>query len=201
MPTENRVTAGRTDRCSEHPGTQSVASCDGCGRALCIACATPVRGLVYGAECLPADVADARTESPAPRPPSDPALRLAGIALGVATLATFLPWTRFGRGSGIFGAWNPTWAGVAAIAFALGALVWVVDRSRPGRIASARIAEALLVLAATGVAASVLALVRPPAFARPWLGHLVALAAGVIALGAAIAARRRAGAPRRPRLG
>ena len=106
-----------------------------------------------------------------------------------------LPWTRFGRGSGAFGAWNLTWSGAAALAFALGTLVWLFARTRTIRIAP----TVLVALAATGLAATVLALVRPPVFARPWVGLWIGVAGGLLALGASIVARRGASAAPRAR--
>jgi hypothetical protein len=100
----------------------------------------------------------------------------------------------------MFGAWDVSWAGLAAIAFALGAAAWVADRLRPSRFAGG----AATALAAVGVAASVIALARPPVFARPWIGHWLAIGGGTLALGAALIGRRArlpTVARRRPRLG
>lgn len=180
-----------------------MATCDGCGRSLCLACAIPVRGLVYGGECLPDDVAG-HAPSAIPAPPPDPAGRWTGIGLGIALIATFLPWTRFGRGSGGFGAWNATWAGCATVAFLIGALVWAVRRFRPGRM-SGVLDLALVGFAGLGLAATIMALLRPPTFARPWIGLWIAIAGGAVALAGAISILIRDGraarVPRRPRLG
>jgi hypothetical protein len=118
----------------------------------------------------------------------EPAVRWIGVGFIVAGVATFLPWTRFGRGSGMFGAWNLTWSGAAAIAFALGTLAWILTAARPSRPLGRGTVRLLLVIAAVGVTTTALALVRPPVFARPWLGLWIALAGGLLALGASIAA-------------
>ena len=51
MPPDERATKV-ADRCATHPGRPMAASCERCGRALCIGCAVPVRGVAYGPECL-----------------------------------------------------------------------------------------------------------------------------------------------------
>src|SRR6476661_9740002 len=76
--------AAKKGRCSIHSGEDSVAACDVCGRAVCIACAIPVRGSVVGQECLSEVLED---PPPAPDPPGPPprarAIALAGFILVV----------------------------------------------------------------------------------------------------------------------
>ena len=159
---------------------------------------------MFGAECLPDEVAEDVTPPP-PRAPLDPVGRWTGVWLLVALAATFLPWTRFGRGSGSFGAWNATWAGCAGAAFLLASVLWTLLRLRPGRWHGRLLHLALAGLTATGLIATILALLRPPAFARPWIGPWVAIAAGTLALAGAVAMivrdRRGTPVPGRARLG
>ena len=104
--------AARKGRCSIHSGEDSVAVCDVCGRALCIACAIPVRGSVVGQECLSEVLED---PPPAPDPPGPPP-RARAIALGGFLLvvgSSILPWARYGDASGTLGAWTLHWSLVA----------------------------------------------------------------------------------------
>src|SRR4029450_8674910 len=94
------------DRCDRHPGSPAVARCSGCGRPMCLACSTPVRGENFGSECL-ADVLgpDAGDTGDPSTPRPDRAVRwLALAAFGLAVLATALPWSRVRRGSRALGA-------------------------------------------------------------------------------------------------
>jgi peptidoglycan/LPS O-acetylase OafA/YrhL len=176
MPTEVVKT---TDRCELHPGNPTVARCDTCDRALCLVCATPVRGQVFGPECLPFDVAD---EAPAPprRPPMPRRWLALGIALTVVVAATFLPWTRFGQASGWFGAWGwpLRWSMLAAVAGSAALAVWLVRRRRPGR----GVALVLEVLGAAACLGTVLAIVNPPPFTKAALAPWIVLAAGFVAV-------------------
>ena len=109
--------ATRKGRCSIHPGEDSVAVCDVCGRTLCIGCAIPVRGSVVGQECLAEVVED---PPPAPPPPGPP-LRARAVAAGGFLLvlgASILPWARYGDASGWLQAWTPHWS-LLAVASAL----------------------------------------------------------------------------------
>src|SRR6266446_4891571 len=104
MPPEDRTTK-TVDRCELHPGAATVATCGGCGRALCITCAVPVRGEVFGNECLPPDLDPAGTALDSSAPLMPRPVLAAGACWILALAATLLPWMRFGTGSGAFGAW------------------------------------------------------------------------------------------------
>jgi hypothetical protein len=166
-----------------------VARCDGCGRTLCLACATPVRGGALGAECLQRAIGP---DAPAPDAlPS--ALRSPGVlalaAFGLAVVATFLPWSRFGPGSGAFGAWSrsPRWSLVVAVAASAG-LALAAGRARLPRTG---VWDAVLAGAGVVVAAgSALALLAPPDFASPWIGPWVALGGGIGAVATSLAGLR-----------
>jgi hypothetical protein len=173
------------ERCHVHPGAAAVATCEACGRPVCLPCAVPVRGIVVGLECLPDDV---RTGGGDPEPARRPAgLTVAGVALGVALVATLLPWTRQGRWLGAW-AWpfrtDFPWSMVAAPAALLACVVWWAGRRRdPVR----RAAAAVAVLAAIVAVGAYLAIDRPPEFSRPWVGPYLAGAAGLVGLGACLA--------------
>ena len=161
---------------------------------MCLACSTPVRGRAFGSECLP-DVlgSDAPTtlEPAGARP--DGAIRLiTAVAFGVAVLATTLPWSRFGPGSGAFGAWTRTgrWSMLAALAAVAGLVLAIVSL---GRAEPSRARDLACTFFGGWVAlASALSLIFPPAFSRPWLGPWVGLASGVLACAASVAAARAA---------
>jgi hypothetical protein len=106
-------------------------------------------------------------------------------------LSTALPWSRFGPGSGPFGAWDgpARWALVAAVVATAGALIWLAESALGrGRLP----ADGLLAgLGAATALAAAMAIWRPPPFTRPWLGPWVAIAGGIWALAAGAAAERR----------
>jgi hypothetical protein len=176
------------DRCDVHPGSPSVAMCDGCGRPMCLVCATPVRGRTLGVECLAEAIGPGLAS--AATPPEEPARfawLLIGAAFGVAMIATLLPWTRFGEGSGPFGAWGRAaqWSLVAAIGAAFGLIVWLLmSRARTQPLLLWLVVEAAL--GAAVALGSVLAAVRPPPFTRPWLGPWIGAPAGLLASAAAV---------------
>jgi hypothetical protein len=159
---------------------------------MCLACAIPVRGRTLGSECLATALGD---EAPAPevaaRTPSGERRTLARAGLVVAALATILPWSRFGPGSGAFGAWSadPLWSMVAAVVATVGLVLAVTqpmarERSRAWDLAC--LTTGLLV-----ILGSALALARPPAFASPWLGPWVAMIGGLLAAAGVTPALRR----------
>jgi hypothetical protein len=159
---------------------------------MCLACAIPVRGRTLGVECLAAALGeDAPVAEVAGREPGAAMRSLGRVAFAVGLAATMLPWSRFGPGSHPFGAWSspPRWsmlAAVSALASLLISAARPLDRAhRRAWDVAAAVAGILLV---TG---SVLALVRPPDFASPWLGPWVALGAGVLGSAASLEALRR----------
>jgi len=161
---------------------------------MCLACSTPVRGENFGSECLAdvlgPDAADA-TDPSTPRP--DRGVRtLALAAFGLAVLATALPWSRFGPGSGAFGAWTRSghWSLVAALA-AIGGLVITAARLR-SRLQELGWDVAIAGLGALVVVAALLSVLFPPAFSRPWLGPWFAVVFGAMACGTSILTARSA---------
>lgn len=166
-------------RCAAHPQRPVVAPCDGCGRPLCLACAIPARGRVLGACCLEAAIGPVPDAGrPGGRTPDALPARLVGASLAVATLATALPWTRFGAGSGAFGAWSRSfrWSMVAAMAAVVGLALWWL--ARRGRLGAGRLRPGFFgTLAGVGALGASLAIAHPPPFARPSLAPWLALAA------------------------
>ncbi|GBC87246.1 hypothetical protein HRbin12_01249 [bacterium HR12] len=193
MPAEERESRDRggpvrgAERCDLHPMRAVIARCEGCGRPLCLACAIPVRGAVLGLECLPEPLS---RPLPPPRPRPSP---LVGLSLGIAVVATAMPWSRFGPGSGAFGAWRggARWALAAAVAATLGAAVWLAE----GLLARVRrsATRTLPGFGAVVALASAMAIFEPPAFTRPWIGPWMALAGGLGCLATGLLASRRAG--------
>jgi hypothetical protein len=169
------------ERCSTHPARAAVASCDGCGRALCVSCAVPVRGAAFGAECLARVLGD---EEPVPTPasPSRSVLdRGIGLTLAVASIVTLMPWTRFGTGSRwLRGGWalDQRWSMLAAGASVLGLAIWFLAGRRHagvGRL-GALAAGTLVALGST------LAILNPPPFTKPAIAPWISLVAGVACL-------------------
>jgi asparagine N-glycosylation enzyme membrane subunit Stt3 len=153
----------------------------------------PVRGRVLGPECLEAAIGPDPSLPEIPqRDPGDRARIATAVCFTAAVVATALPWSRFGAGSGAFGAWSdtPAWSMLAAIAAVAGlalSLAGLFTRRGPA------IRDTLATLLGVAVvAACILALVRPRPFASPWLGPWVALGAAAGATAAAIVARKQA---------
>lgn len=158
---------------------------------MCLACTTPVRGKTFGAECLSTALgAEVAPIPETPRAvPRSAARRLALVAFGLAALATTVPWSRFGPGSGPLGAWirAPRWSVVAAIAAVLGLALALAQRNT--RVRTPAWDTALASLGALVAVASLLDLMFPPAFSHPWLGPWVAVWLGALACGASVVAR------------
>ena len=159
---------------------------------MCLPCATPVRGQTFGAECRvsvlgPEVAASADTE---PRHPDARARSVARIGFVLATLATVLPWSRFGPGSEAFGAWSRSgrWSVGAGIAALLGLAMSFAQRSSRLRTPGWDVAVAMLGAAVT--IGSLLSVAYPAAFSRPWLGPWVAAASGAVACAATVVAAR-----------
>jgi hypothetical protein len=115
---------------------------------------------------------------------------VAGVALLVALVATLLPWSRFGVGSDMFGAWGlePRWSLLAAVASGVGVLVWVA-RGRLGNGDRPWFDAALAVLGALTFVGALLAISRPPPFTHTGVGPWVAGVAGAVACAASLIAR------------
>jgi hypothetical protein len=162
--------------------------CHSCGRPLCLTCAIPVRGEVFGSECL-AEVLGPEWAGPPrgvpvrrPNAPFD----LTGAAFFAAVVSTVLPWTRFGAASGLFGAWGISpfqWSTFSALGATAGLLLWLCLRvaGRSGGRSGGCVLLALAVVAASG---SILHAYNPPPFTHPWLGPWVALGSAAVAAGA-----------------
>jgi len=159
---------------------------------MCLPCATPVRGKTYGSECLvsvlgPEVAASAETLV---RPSDARARSIARLGFALATVATVLPWSRFGPGSEAFGAWSRAggWSVLAAVAAVLGLVLSFAQRSR--RLRSPGWDLAVAMLGAAVLLGSLLSVAYPAAFSRPWLGPWVAAGAGALACGATVIAAR-----------
>jgi hypothetical protein len=161
---------------------------------MCLACSTPVRGRAFGSECLASvrgSDAPASVESGRVRP-ARPTRVVTLVAFAAAVIATTLPWSRFGPGSGAFGAWTRAgrWSLVAAAAGVTGLVLAILsfarpEPSRPRELACAILGGAVAIAAALSV-------LFPPAFSRPWLGPWVAFLSGMLACGATVVGLRSA---------
>jgi hypothetical protein len=181
--TARRETTARKGRCATHPGEVSVAECDVCGRALCIACAVPVRGSVVGQECL-AQVVEDPPPAPAPTRSLSPArlLLVGGFALTLA--ASILPWARYGDASGMLRAWTMHWSLLAVVAALGGVVVLMLRRRFPAD--QLLLSVVLVVLAALTLLGVLLHGVHPPPLSeRAPLGWgLAVLGSGAALIGA-----------------
>ena len=189
MPTDERSTKS-AERCSLHPGSAVVAICDGCGRSLCLACAVPVRGRVLGAECLAEALGpDAVPEEPEVVRTGSGRRGLAGAAFALAVLSTVLPWSRFGEGASIFGAWRgvPRWSAAAGLAALAGLVLWLWARRRGG---TTRADAAMAGLGGVVTVTALMAIVHPPYATHTSFAPWIAAAAGLAAATAALIARR-----------
>lgn len=174
-----------------HPASHAVATCDVCGRSLCLACAIPVRGQTLGSECLTAVLGP---EVPVPDlaypEPGATARAIVRWAFAFALIATLLPWSRSGVGSGAFGAWTdpPRWSTLGSAAAVAGLLVSVIRRYTP--LAGPAWDVGCAVAGALVAAGAALSIWHPPGFSAPWLGPWLALGAGILAGAASLAALR-----------
>jgi hypothetical protein len=182
--------AKSADRCATHPGVAAVARCTSCGRALCLTCALPVRGRVLGAECLPSDIVTDPVAVEPVSPGPGVGSRIAGIGISVAAAASLLPWTRFGTGSGLAGAWGAgRWSLLSAIAALAGTIAWVMTLALG---ATARwLWWAVAGFGSLAAAGALLAALNGPPLTKPALAPwLVAFAGGLAATGAALSVAR-----------
>ena len=170
--------------CERHPGSEVVATCEGCGRALCLRCAVPVRGTAYGDECLTEILGPNLAATPVPasrwRRPTQISI---GVGFAITTFASILPWQRFGQGAGILGAWglSPRYSVFCALLAIAGSLIWAsvapMRGRRPGRwwLPTLRATSVLV------IATAILHIARPPSIGPSWVGPWVAIAGGVVA--------------------
>jgi hypothetical protein len=173
-------TVARPSRCANHPGLARAALCSRCRRPLCISCAVPVRGTVFGPECLPEVLEDAPplTERPHSRIPLAHVLCVVGFGL-VAGLSA-LPWSRFGDASGILEAWRVHWSLLAVAAATAGFVASLVFWRRP---TNPRTEVAVcLPLALLVIGAAFLHRLHPPSLSSASAVPLLAALAGVVAL-------------------
>jgi hypothetical protein len=181
---EEEAGAARAGRCANHPALAEVGRCSICGRALCLTCATPVRGAVIGPECLSA-VLD---EMP---PPTPLAIRIPPIAdyllvlgFGLVVALSLFPWSRFGDSSGFLEAWTIHWSLVACLGGVggLAAAIWFSRRSADPRLETAVFSGLAIVVAV----AAWLHFVRPPPLSDSAVAPLLAIVAALIALTGAV---------------
>lgn len=181
------------ERCHHHPGRAAVARCTACGEPVCLSCAVPVRGRIFGPECLAQELGDPALTAPPEPERSVPGAGWVLAGAAIAVLATVGPWTKAGTGARVLGAWVPNvrWSMVAAMAsLALLGVGWWL-RSSGSDVARALVAVGGVLV----VAASVLAIVFPPTFQVASWGPWVAALGGAVAAGAAVAS---GAAERRP---
>lgn len=181
-----------TERCPRHLAAAVVGTCDGCGEALCLTCAVPVRGRVLGPVCLEAELGD--PPAPPEAVPEDAGRARAVTDLGLAAtlLATVLPWSGVGLGASPFGAWgtaDPRWASVVVLASLGGCAAAVTARARWVRVTD-RVDRAVAAAAVLAAVAAVLAILAPPPYTSPAIGPWAAALAGTVAAAGAIAVLR-----------
>lgn len=158
---------------------------------LCLRCATPVRGAVYGEECLRDIVGEAAIGAPQPQARRSFPRLVSGVGFAIAILGTASPWKRFGLGSGPFGAYGvvPRWSWLAVGAAAVGVVVWVSVALRreatPGRVWRVW----LLVAGALVVIGSAASIMSPPGFGPLGIGPFASLLGGAAACAGSIVPR------------
>jgi hypothetical protein len=173
------VTA-RPGRCAHHPGVAAVGTCEICGRGVCVACAVPVRGTIVGPECLAVVLEKVPDTVRVPPPISPLGDWLARAGFGLVLALTVLPWSKFGQGSRILGAWAPNWSVLAAVAALAGLGLALSVRYRPVDPRLAGTAYVILgLLVALG---ALLHLYRPPLLSEASAAALFALPGAALAL-------------------
>ncbi len=157
---------------------------------MCLSCAIPVRGRVLGSECLAEALGPDAPPDEAQVPTGGGRRTIAGLAFAVAVLSTVLPWSRFGEGDSIFGAWSasPRWSLLAAVAAVGGLALWLVTWRRADRPAAE--AAALAILGGLVALGALLAVLRPPYATSASFAPWITLAAGLTALVASLSAGR-----------
>ena len=188
MPPDRGIrTAGR---CVRHPGAPAVGICATCARPLCLKCAVPVRGDLYGPECVGSILGPGTIPEPAPsRPARNPGMALAGIGFAGAVAASVLPWSnrRSPFGAGLFGGWQLSplsWALLASLAAAAGLAVWLFLWIRHRQVTQWG-RSSLLAASGVVVVGALLYVGAPPFGSQPGLGPWVALVAATVGAGGA----------------
>lgn len=173
--------------CEVHPDRQSVARCAECKRATCLSCAVPFRGGVLCTSCAARALGE---PSPPPQVRASPrgTGRVTGVLLGLALVLTIPPWHWFGPLNQPFSAWRAEpdlWATVACglLAGSAVVLLWSVTR----RPAHPRWAVATYgALAALASAATLLAVLGAPLFARHTPAPMALMLAATLAAATAV---------------
>ena len=157
--THPRPPAVRKGRCANHPGEAQVASCDVCGRPLCIVCAVPVRGSVVGPECVGEVLPDV-AEPPVPARPRSRGRTATVVGFVIVLAASIRPWAGYGDASGSMQAWTVHWS-LLAVGASLAGLIalYAFRRRRSDPLVEAGV---VLVLAAAAVLGTALHGYHPP---------------------------------------
>jgi hypothetical protein len=166
----------------------AVGTCEICGRAVCIACAVPIRGTIVGPECLAAVLESPPDSLRVPPPISPVGDLLARAGFGLVVALSLLPWSRFGEGSRILGAWAMNWSLLAAVGAVGGLGLASFPRFRPvdPRLTS----SAYAILALSVALGALLHLFRPPLLSEASASPVLALVGAALALlGAGLKAR------------
>jgi hypothetical protein len=181
-------TTARPGRCVHHPGVAAVGACEICGRAVCVACAVPVRGTIVGPECLAAVLESPPDSLRVPPPVSPVGDWLARAGFGLVVALSLLPWSRFGEGSRILGAWAVNWSLLAAVGAIGGLGLASFARYRP--VDPRLTASAYAILALSVALGALLHLFRPPLLSEASASPGLALVGSALALlGAVLKAR------------
>ena len=174
----------RPGRCANHPAIPEVGQCSVCGLALCLTCATPVRGDLVGPECLSAVLDEIPPPEPVPIRVPAAANWLVMGGFGLVVVLSIFPWSQYGDSSGYFEAWTLHWS-LLAVAVGLAgfaAALWLARHPADLRIETA-LYSGLAVVVAT---AAVLHLRRPPPLSVSAVAPLLAILAALIALAGAL---------------
>jgi len=174
----------RAGRCANHPAVARVGVCDACGRPLCVACATPVRGRLIGPECLSTVLVEPPPDRPIPAPIPRGGDLVAAAGFALALLSSILPWSR-GLVSGPFSAWTWHWSLIACLLAAAGTSVSLLAWRRPRRPTLETAVEVGLAVG-TGTFA-LLHTAFPPSLSEPTAAPALAFLGAAVALGGAVA--------------
>jgi len=174
----------RAGRCANHPAVARVGVCDACGRPLCLACATPVRGRLIGPECLSTVLVEPPPSRLIPFPIPRGGDRVAAAGFALALLSSILPWSR-GLVSGPFSAWAWHWSLAACALAVAGLAVSIMAWRRPQHPVRETAAEVGL---AVGVGTfALLHAAYPPSLSATTAVPLLAFLGAAVALGGALA--------------